>query len=117
MGRKKKDTTETKPPDKVKVKTKRTDVAERKQKNKEIQFVCVKAKLNSIALSKEFVYYLQYFIYQLNQIKFLSYILLNYEFTYLIENNMELPDITQNLFYRACCHVSKFDERKSKVSD
>lgn len=55
------------------------------------------------------------FVYKLNIIKHLSYDLLNYELTYRLENNLELPIINQNLFYKACCAVSfRNDDWKKK---
>lgn len=100
------------PPDKVK----RTDVSARKLKNKTIDFVSVKTSLNSNCKSKVFVDALHRFIYNLNIIKDLSYYLLNYEFTYCLDNNLDLPSIEQNLFYRACCAVSyRSDKQKENI--
>ena len=97
---------------KVKVKRKRPDVAARIQANKDKQFVCVKTYFNQFLPKNTTLEGINLqeiicrFVYKLNIIKRLSFDLLNYEFTYRLENNLELPKINQNLFYKACCAVS-----------
>ena len=75
-------------------------------KNRELEFVPVKTSLTSNCKDKTFINNLQHFIYKLNIINELSYYQLNYEITYRLENKLPPLDITQNLFYRACCSVS-----------
>jgi hypothetical protein len=40
---------------------------------------------------------------------------LNYHFTRLLEENKELPELTQNLFYNASCYISVMKNRKSTI--
>ena len=58
---------------------------------------------------------IQDIVYNINKISFLSYKLLNYHFTRLLEENKELPELTQNLFYNASCYVSVMKNRKSTI--
>ena len=106
---------------KSKKKRKRPDVAARMESNKDKQFVCVKTSLNQF-LSPKIKFgdaslrdIICKFVYKINIIKRLSYDLINYEMTYRLENNLELPEINQNLFYNACCAVSfKYDTWKEE---
>ena len=58
---------------------------------------------------------IQEIVYNINKISFLSYKLLNFHFTRLLEENKKLPELTQNLFYNACCYVSVMKNRKSAI--
>ena len=58
---------------------------------------------------------IQEIVLNINKICFLSYQLLNYHFTRLIQEKKPLPEITQNLFYQACSSVSVMRERKEKI--
>ena len=93
----------------------RTDVKERKETNKETEFTCVKCSLNSLVENNFLNGGLQDIVLNINKIAFLSYQLLNYHFTRLIEEKKPLPEITQNLFYQACSTVSVMKERKEKI--
>ena len=112
--KKKRKTEETKPPKPVE-KTKRKDVQERKEANKNTEFTCVKTTLNSLVENNYLNGGIQEIVLNINKICFLSYQLLNYHFTRMIHENKPLPEITQNLFYQACSVVSVMKERKEKV--
>ena len=99
---------------KVKVKATRSDVKKRKENNKNKEFTCVKCSWNSFVKDNFLKTGIENIVFNINKIKFLSYHLLNYHFTRCLENNIELPEITQNLFYRACSVVSILKDRKSK---
>ena len=58
---------------------------------------------------------IQEIVLNINKICFLSYQLLNYHFTRLIQYKKPLPEITQNLFYQACSTVSVMRERNEKI--
>lgn len=58
---------------------------------------------------------IQEIVYNINKISFLSYKLLNFHITRLLEENLPLPDLTQNLFYNLCSTVSVMRNRKSKI--
>jgi len=98
-------------------KRKRNDVAERKKKNKDLEYSCVKCSWNTLCKNKEFDNDIQNIILNINKISFLSYKLLNFHVIRLIEENKEIPEITQNLFYNCCCMVSKFQNRKNKINE
>ena len=100
---------------KVKEKVIRNDVKERKEANKDTEFTCVKMSFNSLVENNYLNGGLQDIVLNINKICFLSYQLLNYHFTRLIEEKKPLPDITQNLFYQACSVVSIMKERKEKI--
>ena len=100
---------------KVKEKVIRNDVKERKEANKDTEFTCVKMSFNSLVENNYLNGGLQDIVLNINKICFLSYQLLNYHFTRLIEEKKPLPDITQNLFYQACSAVSIMKERKEKI--
>jgi hypothetical protein len=106
---------ETPPPKEIKEKTTRTDVKERKETNKDTEFTCVKMSLNSLVENNFLNGGLQDIVLNINKINFLSYQLLNYHFTRLIQENKPLPDISQNLFYQACSIVSVMKERNEKI--
>jgi hypothetical protein len=111
MGKKKKEH-ELQPP---KEKTKRKDVQERKEANKNTEFTCVKTTFNSLVENNYLNGGIQEIVLNINKICFLSYQLLNYHFTRLIQEKKSLPEITQNLFYQACSTVSVMKERKEKI--
>ena len=110
MGKKKK-TEETAQPKK----TSRSDVKERKELNKDTEFTCVKTSFNSLVENNYLSGGIQEIVLNINKICFLSYQLLNYHFTRLIEENKTLPEITQSLFYQACATVYVMKERKEKI--
>ena len=98
-----------------KEKSKRKDVQERKEANKNTEFTCVKTTFNSLVENNFLNGGIQEIVLNINKICFLSYQLLNYHFTRLIQEKKPLPEITQNLFYQACSTVSVMKERKEKV--
>lgn len=98
-----------------KVKKKRDDVAKRKETNKDTDFVCIKMTWNSLCKNNYLKHGIQEIVYNINKISFLSYKLLNFHFTRLLEENKELPELTQNLFYNACSYVSLMKNRKCKI--
>jgi transposase len=112
MGKKKK-TEETAQPKK----TSRSDVKDRKELNKDTEFTCVKTSFNSLVENNYLSGGIQEIVLNINKICFLSYQLLNYHFTRLIEENKPLPEITQSLFYQACATVSVMKERKEKIDE
>jgi hypothetical protein len=109
MGKKKKEDTP------IKEKTTRKDVQERKETNKNTEFTCVKTSFNSLVENNYLNGGIQEIVLNINKICFLSYQLLNYHFIRLIQENKQLPEITQNLFYQACSAVSVMKERKEKI--
>ena len=102
-------------PPKVKQKVVRKDVKERKEANKDTEFTCVKMSFNSLVENNYLNGGIQEIVLNINKICFLSYQLLNYHFTRLIQEKKPLPEITQNLFYQACSAVSVMRERKEKI--
>ena len=102
-------------PPKVKQKVVRKDVKERKEANKDTEFTCVKMSFNSLVENNYLNGGIQEIVLNINKICFLSYQLLNYHFTRLIQEKKPLPEITQNLFYQACSVVSVMRERKEKI--
>jgi hypothetical protein len=98
-----------------KVKKKRDDVSKRKETNKDTDFVCIKMTWNALCKNNYLKHGIQDIVYNINKISFLSYKLLNFHFTRLLEQNKEIPELTQNLFYNACSYVSVMKNRKSKT--
>ena len=98
-----------------KEKTKRKDVQERKEANKNTEFTCVKTTFNSLVENNYLNGGIHEIVLNINKICFLSYQLLNYHFTRLIQEKKPLPEITQNLFYQACSAVSVMKERNEKI--
>ena len=86
-----------------KVKKKRRDVSKRIEGNKDTDFVCIKMSWNSLCKNNYLKQGIQDIVYNINKITFLSYKLLNFHFTRLLEENKELPELTQNLFYNSSC--------------
>ena len=115
MGKRKKSPTETEPDQPPPEKTKRTDVAERKESNKDTDFTCVKMSFNSLVENNYFRGGLQDIVLNINKICFLSYQLLNYHFTRLLAENKPITDISQSLFYQACSTVSVMIDRNEKI--
>ena len=98
-----------------KVKVVRQDVKDRKEANKDTEFTCVKMSFNSLVENNYLNGGIQEIVLNVNKISFLSYQLLNYHFTRLIQERKPLPEITQNLFYQACSTVSVMNERNETV--
>ena len=99
------------------IKLPKNDIKKRKAANKLKEYACVKASWNSFVKNNYLKNGIENIVLNINKIKFLSYHLLNYHFTRCIENHVELPEITQTLFYRACCAVSVMRDRKSKIDE
>ena len=110
MGKKKKNDD-----DPMKPKTTRNDVKERKEANKDTEFTCVKMSFNSLVENNYLNGGIQEIVLNINKICFLSYQLLNYHFTRLIQENKPLPAIEQTLFYQACSTVSVMRERNETI--
>lgn len=101
MVKKKKD--ETIP----KVKVVRDDAKQRNEDNKNTDFTCIKSSWKSFCKNNLLAdVIVEDILPKINTISFLSYKLLNYHFTRLLEENKPLPEIKQNLFYQACCMIS-----------
>jgi len=103
------------PTEEPKEKTTRKDVKQRKEANKDTEFTCVKMSFNSLVENNFFNNGIQDIVLNINKICFLSYQLLNYHFTRLIQEKKPLPEINQNLFYQACSTVSVMKDRKEKI--
>ena len=110
MGKKKK------PKETAQPKKTRSDVKERKELNKDTEFTCVKTSFNSLVENNYLSGGIQEIVLNINKICFLSYQLLNYHFTRLIEENKPFPEITQSLFYQACgnCFCNERKKRKNR---
>ena len=93
----------------------RQDVKDRKEANKDTEFTCVKMSFNSLVENNYLNGGIQEIVLNINKISFLSYQLLNYHFTRLIQEKKQLPEITQNLFYQACSIVSVMKERNETI--
>ena len=107
MVKKKKD--ETQPKEKVV----RNDVKQRKEDNKNTDFTCIKSSWKSFCKNNLLAdTIVKDILPKINTISFLSYKLLNYHFTRLLEENKPLPEIKQNLFYQSCCMVSRLKYTK-----
>jgi len=96
-----------------KVKVVRDDVKQRKEDNKNTDFTCIKSSWKSFCKNNLLAdTIVEDILPKINTISFLSYKLLNYHFTRLLEENKSLPEIKQNLFYQACCLVSRLKYTK-----
>ena len=96
-----------------KVKVVRDDVKQRKEDNKNTDFTCIKSSWKSFCKNNLLAdTIVEDILPKINTISFLSYKLLNYHFTRLLEENKPLPEIKQNLFYQACCMVSRLKYTK-----
>ena len=88
------------PTEEPKEKTTRKDVKQRKEANKDTEFTCVKMSFNSLVENNFFNNGIQDIVLNINKICFLSYQLLNYHFTRLIQENKPLPpDFAKQLAY------------------
>lgn len=96
-----------------KVKVVRDDVKHRKEDNKNTDFTCIKSSWKSFCKNNLLAdTIVEDILPKINTISFLSYKLLNYHFTRLLEENKPLPEIKQNLFYQVCCMVSRLKYTK-----
>jgi len=96
-----------------KVKVVRDDVKQRKEDNKNTDFTCIKSSWKSFCKNNLLAdTIVEDILPKINTISFLSYKLLNYHFTRLLEENKPLPEIKQNLLYQACCMVSRLKYTK-----
>jgi len=110
MGKKKKEETTIKKP---KEKVVRTDVSLRKEANKNTDFTCIKSSWKSFCKNNLLAdTIVEDILPKINTICFLSYKLINFHFTRLLEERKPLPEITQNVFYQACCMVSQLKYKK-----
>ena len=110
MKKKKKEETTIKNP---KVKVVRDDVKQRKEDNKNTDFTCIKSSWKSFCKNNLLAdTIVEDILPKINTICFLSYKLINFHFTRLLEEHKPLPEIKQNLFYQACCMVSQLKYTK-----
>ena len=110
MKKKKKEETTIKHP---KVKVVRDDVKQRKEDNKNTDFTCIKSSWKSFCKNNLLAdTIVEDILPKINTICFLSYKLINFHFTRLLEEHKPLPEIKQNLFYQACCMVSQLKYTK-----
>jgi hypothetical protein len=101
-----------------KVKVVRNDVKQRKEDNKNTDFTCIKSSWKSFCKNNLLAdTIVEDILPKINTICFLSYKLLNYHFVRLLEENKPLPEIKQNLFYQACCMVSRLKYTKDNNTD
>ena len=99
-----------------KVKVVRDDVKQRKEDNKNTDFTCIKSSWKSFCKNNLLAdTIVEDILPKINTISFLSYKLLNYHFTRLLEENKPLPEIKQNLFYQSCCMVSRLKYTKDNT--
>jgi hypothetical protein len=109
MKRKKKDA------DTPKEKVVRSDVKLRKEANKDTEFTCIKGSWKSFCRNSLLAdTIVEDILPKVNTINFLSYKLMNFHYTRLLEEGKPLPDLKQNLFYQACCMVSQLKYTKQK---
>lgn len=88
-----------------------TSSAFRREENEDAEFACVKISFDSLLKNDHLNGRIQEIVLDINKIHFLSYQLLNYHFTRLIQENKPSPDLKQNLFYKACSTVSVLRRR------
>ena len=99
-----------------KIKVVRDDVKQRKEDNKNTDFTCIKSSWKSFCKNNLLAdTIVEDILPKINTISFLSYKLLNYHFTRLLEENKPLPEIKQNLFYQSCCIVSRLKYTKDNT--
>jgi transposase len=96
-------------------KKKRKDVSQRLEDNKDKEFTCVKMSWNSLVKNNCLKTGIQNIVLNMSKISFLSYKLINYHFTRLLQENKPLPILNQNLFYQACIFVSVMENKKSTI--
>ena len=99
-----------KPPDKPK-----SAIAIRKEKQKLLDYSNVKCSWNTFCKNPALKVNIQKIILNINQIDFLSTRLINFHMIRCIQENIELPELNQQLYYKACCFVSKMNKRNSKT--
>ena len=91
MGKKKKEETTIKKP---KEKVVRNDVSLRKEANKNIDFTCIKSSWKSFCKNNLLAdTIIEDILPKINTICFLSYKLINFHFTRLLEERKSLPEI------------------------
>lgn len=97
-------------------KKKRKDVADRKTKNLNKEFVIIKMKLNSFIKNESFKDLLFVNIANLNNIKYEAFNFINLHFLRCLENNLELPNLSQDFFYNCISLISKTYKQKEQIS-
>lgn len=101
-----------KPPDKPK-----SAIAIRKEKQQLLDYSNIKCSWNSFCKNPALKVNIQKIILNINQIDFLSTRLINFHMIRCIQENIELPELNQQLYYKACCIVSKMTKRNSKTDN
>ena len=89
----------------------RSDVKLRKEVSKDTEFMCIKGSWKSFCLLAYTI--IEDILPKVNTISFLSYKLMNFHYTRLLEEGKPLPDLKQ-LFYQACCMVLQLKYTKHK---
>lgn len=93
----------------------RSDVKLRKEANKDTEFTCIKSSWESFCKNSLLAdTIVEDILPKVNTINLLSYKLMNFHYTRLLEEGKPLPDLKQNLFYQACCMVSQLKYTKEK---
>ena len=92
---------ETKPPDK----RTRPDVAERLKRRKAFEYSSVVMKWATFCKSKVMREGIETIVMNMNKIAFEAYHVANLHILRCLENNIQLPSIDQNFFYRCCAGV------------
>ncbi len=95
---------EKKPPDGVK-KRSRPDVALRKARNKELDFSGVTMKLQTLCKDDVLMNEIQSIVWNTNKIALEAYHIANLHTLRCLSDNIPLPNLDQNFFYRCCSSV------------
>ena len=95
-------------------KRKRKDVKERLEANKAVDVSSVKQTWNQFCKDNFMKKGIEDIVLNINKIAFLSYKLMDFHVVRLMEKGLKPPEITQNLYYNACCYVSECKKSKTK---
>jgi len=99
-----------KPPDKP-----QSAVSIRKEKQQLLDYSNIKCSWNSFCKNPALKVNIQKIILNINQIDFLSTRLINFHMIRCIQENIPLPELNQQLYYKACCFVSEMKKRNSTI--
>ena len=100
------------------MKRKRNDVSLRLESNKNKTFTSIKASWKSVCKNDVLGDTIAHYIVPIvNTISFLSSKLMNFHYTRLLEEEISLPEITQQTYYQACAMVSRLEYRTNKVDE
>lgn len=104
------------PPDPGDIPKKRTrpDVAERKARNKLLDFTCISVKWNTLCKNDILRSNIEEYVLNINKVGLEAYHIANLHILRCLSNNITLPSIEQTFFYRCCAGVvEKKGERSS----